>query len=138
MSDQVSPKGQGSHAEDDAPRPRDISIVQPPPPLHLHPLLQSLPQSTLLPIELVDILNHTYFLHLLATDQSKVIPPGKSLLSMMSKPHARERREDDLPTLQEKVEEVIHRAFWDEVHLSTVFSIGLLMQRSIRSSNSRH
>ncbi|KAI0063591.1 hypothetical protein BV25DRAFT_1883416 [Artomyces pyxidatus] len=105
MSDSVS--------NDGSPH-RDVSIVQAPPSLRPHPLLQSLPPATLLPTELIDLLNRTYLLHLLANDPSKVLPPGKSVLSMMAKPHAHERRNGELPTLHEKVEEVIHKAFWDE------------------------
>ncbi|KAF7361821.1 hypothetical protein MVEN_00526400 [Mycena venus] len=36
-----------------------------------------------LPFELAQVLNQTYFLHLLATEPETVIPDGKSLLSMM-------------------------------------------------------
>ncbi|TFY73311.1 hypothetical protein EWM64_g10702, partial [Hericium alpestre] len=73
-----------------------------------------MPPATLLPIELVDLLDETYFMHLLATDPAKVVPPGKSLLSMMTQREVREHKEGELPSLQEKVEEVIRRAFWDE------------------------
>ncbi|KAA1476805.1 hypothetical protein DENSPDRAFT_843893 [Dentipellis sp. KUC8613] len=93
---------------------RDMSVVRLPRATPPNPLLRSLPPATLLPIELVDLLNETYFLHLLATDPSKVLPPGKSLLSMMTQPHVREHKEGAIPGLQEKVEEVLHRAFWDE------------------------
>ncbi|KAI0311619.1 hypothetical protein OF83DRAFT_742947 [Amylostereum chailletii] len=99
---------------DGSPPGRNRSIVQVPPEGSPHPLLRSLPPATFLPAELLDILNHTYFLHLLATDSAQVLPPGKSILSMMSKPHARQPSTGEIPTLQEKVEEVIHKAFWDE------------------------
>ncbi|KII92090.1 hypothetical protein PLICRDRAFT_36878 [Plicaturopsis crispa FD-325 SS-3] len=70
---------------------------------------------TVLPLELVEVLNHTYFLHLLATDPSKVLPPGKSLLAMMSRSHIQgDRPHDTPPSLQEKVEDMVHQAFWDE------------------------
>lgn len=100
---------------------RDIHIVQPPRQMSPHPLLHSLSKDTRLPLELLDSLNQTYFLHLLVNDPEKVLPPGKSLLSVLSKPHARESRDTELPTLQEKVEEVIHKAFWDEVCLFADF-----------------
>jgi len=70
---------------------------------------------TQLPADLLDLLNQAYFLHLLANDPSKVLPAGKSLLSVMSRPHVRMHGDDELPTLQEKVEEMVHKAFWDEV-----------------------
>ena len=70
---------------------------------------------TQLPVDLLDLLNQAYFLHFLANDPSKVLPAGKSLLSVMSRPHVKRRGSDELPTLQEKVEEMVHKAFWDEV-----------------------
>jgi len=70
---------------------------------------------THLPADLLDLLNQTYFFHFLANDPSKVLPPGKSLLSVLSRPSVRQKRDDEPPALQEKVEEMIHKAFWDEV-----------------------
>lgn len=66
----------------------------------------------LLPLELVEILNRTYFHHLLATDPKRVVPPGKSLSSMLSG----SPKEGDVvkPTLRDKVEDLVHKAFWDE------------------------
>lgn len=112
-----------SSSDENHARRRDISIVQPPSQNAAHPLLHSLPNDTLLPLELLDALNQTYFLHLLVNHPEKVLPPGKSLLSVMLKPErAREKTEGELPTIQEKVEEVVHRAFWDEVRLSSLMS----------------
>ncbi|KAG6334249.1 hypothetical protein ID866_4840 [Astraeus odoratus] len=75
--------------------------------------LISNPDPLVLPFELVDILNKAYFLHLLAADRSQVLPPGKSLLSVMS--HAHTASEDGpKPTLRNKVEDLVHKAFWDE------------------------
>lgn len=82
-----------------------------------------------LPFELVEALNQTYFLHLLVTQPEKVIPPGKSLLSMMT--HANyvaseedEQNRDKLDqakaerqVIERKVKEVAHRAFWNEARL---------------------
>src|SRR5258707_12702477 len=86
------------------------------PPLTVpHPLLRSLPPLTRLPADLLDLLNQTYFLHILANDPSKVLPPGKSLLSVLSRPSVRQKRDDEPSRLQDKVEEMIHNAFWDEV-----------------------
>ena len=93
----------------------DSSIVHVPPITASHPLLRSLPPMTQLPVDLLDLLNQAYFLHLLANDPSKVLPAGKSLLSVMSRPHVMRRGNDELPTLQEKVEVMVHKAFWDEV-----------------------
>lgn len=76
----------------------------------------------LLPLELVEILNRTYFLHLLATDPKRVVPPGKSLVSMLSGP-PKEGEDAGKPTLRDKVEDLVHKAFWDEVrpHVLRIF-----------------
>lgn len=76
-------------------------------------------QPIALPVELVHALNQTYFLHLLANDPDKVIPPGKSLLSMLA--HSRvafqgsNRSDAGNDTLREGIRQVAQRAFWDEV-----------------------
>lgn len=70
-----------------------------------------------LPVELIDVLNNAYFLHILATDPAQILPPGKSLLSVMSR--ARSTADGDpKPTLHSKVEDIAHKAFWDEVRTS--------------------
>ncbi|KAF7971801.1 hypothetical protein HWV62_19879 [Athelia sp. TMB] len=68
---------------------------------------------TVLPLELVDSLNHAYFLHLLATDPKQVLPPGKSLLSMLSRSEAGKEKVD-AESIQNKVEQMMRRAFWNE------------------------
>ena len=96
---------------------RDISIVQPPS-LSTPLLPVSTLTPTVLPIELVQTLNHTFFLHLLATDPERVLPPGKSLLSMMSGPRtATQSTEGELPKLEDRVKDMVHRAFWKEVRV---------------------
>ena len=92
--------------------PAKISIVSPPS-ISSFPL-QLLSTTTLLPAELLDVLAHAYFLHVLATDAEKVLPPGKSLLSVMSNPNSL-TADSDAPTLQSRVEDLVHKAFWDEV-----------------------
>jgi hypothetical protein len=112
MSDTHAHISPGEHAESGSPNKTAIHV----PPLTLpHPLLRSLPPVTHLAADLLDLLNQTYFLHLLANDPSKLLPPGKSLLSVLSQPNKRQRRDDEPPTLHDKVEEMIHKAFWDEV-----------------------
>ncbi|TFK22560.1 hypothetical protein FA15DRAFT_622233 [Coprinopsis marcescibilis] len=68
-----------------------------------------------LPLELVEALNQAYFLHLLATHPDHVVPPGKSLLSMLlhSQMNSGEGQDKAKPLL-ERVKEVAHKAFWDE------------------------
>src|SRR5260221_9894653 len=69
-----------------------------------------------LPTELVDSLNQTYFLHLLVNDKDKVVPPGKSVLSMLMHSNFRLGQESDKqPDLVERVTEAAHKAFWKEV-----------------------
>ncbi|KAJ3528840.1 hypothetical protein NMY22_g9248 [Coprinellus aureogranulatus] len=72
-------------------------------------------QATL-PYELVESLNQVYFLHLLATEPERVIPPGKTLLSMMihSRMNTEKNKGDQAGNLLERVQEVAHRAFWNE------------------------
>ncbi|KAG8213694.1 hypothetical protein J3R82DRAFT_10392 [Butyriboletus roseoflavus] len=55
---------------------------------------------------------HT-FLHILATDPAQVLPPGKSLLSVMSGSHITADGDSKL-TLHNKVGDLVYKAFWDE------------------------
>ncbi|VDB87479.1 unnamed protein product [Peniophora sp. CBMAI 1063] len=100
------------------PQKDQLSGLQAPPYITTHPLLKALPESTFLPTELLGILNHTYFLHLLVTDPSKVVPPGKSLLSVLGKPHAQTWEPGRLHDIQTQVEDTIRRAFWDAAYES--------------------
>lgn len=72
-----------------------------------------------LPHELFESLNQVYFLHLLANEPERVVPPGKTLLSMMIHAHmnAEKTNDKDGENLLERVQEVAHRAFWNEVRL---------------------
>ncbi|KAJ7770142.1 hypothetical protein DFH07DRAFT_735706 [Mycena maculata] len=58
-----------------------------------------------------EVLNQTYFLHLLATEPETVIPHGKNLLSMMSrlKPPTEQPN-----TLHDRVEKAMKDAFWSQ------------------------
>nr|VWO96112.1 Uncharacterized protein [Ganoderma boninense] len=87
------------------------------PPTSSTPLLPvSTASPTVLPIELVQILNQTFFLHLLATDPQRVLPPGKSLLSMMSKPRSNSLVSDESQAkLEERVKDMVYSTFWKEV-----------------------
>ncbi|KAH8828022.1 hypothetical protein DL96DRAFT_1815319 [Flagelloscypha sp. PMI_526] len=71
--------------------------------------------SAAIPLDLVSVLNDTYFLHLLATDPSKVVPPGKSLVSMLQGSSVLPRdKADSHESIREKVTVSMHRAFWDK------------------------
>ena len=90
------------------------------------PLLSSHSQdSIVLPVELIELLNQAYFLHILATDAQKVLPPGKSLVSMLLKPNT--HHDEENAALKEKVEGVMFKAFWDEV----VLFISLALSNSV-------
>ncbi|KAI0373432.1 hypothetical protein BV20DRAFT_937795 [Pilatotrama ljubarskyi] len=92
----------------------ELPIVQLPP-LQTPLLPVSTLTPTVLPFELVQALNHTFFLHLLATDPERVLPPGKSLLSIMTSPRAQARAQDgEAPKLEGRVHDMVHKAFWDE------------------------
>lgn len=79
-------------------------------------------QQTLstLPLELIHALNQAYLLHHLATDPESVLPPGKTLLSMLAHaqvglPNEPPGRGDQDTALLDRVKEVAHKAFWTEV-----------------------
>ncbi|OJT09389.1 hypothetical protein TRAPUB_14137 [Trametes pubescens] len=94
------------------PNGQDNPIVQLPPiQTPLLPVQTTAP--TVLPLELVQELNHTFFLHLLATDPERVLPPGKSLLSTMTSPRA-QAREGEVPKLEGRVHDMVHKAFWED------------------------
>ncbi|KAF8806410.1 hypothetical protein BYT27DRAFT_7101663 [Phlegmacium glaucopus] len=59
----------------------------------------------------IESLNQIYFLRMLLTDPDTVIPPGKSLISMLT------NAKFDVPqenTILHSVTQVAHRAFWNE------------------------
>ena len=66
-----------------------LSALQAPPSITAHPLLKALPESTFLPAELLGILNHTYFLHLLVTDPAKVNIVHRECSSQFTNIHGR-------------------------------------------------
>ncbi|KAG6915463.1 hypothetical protein DXG01_011367 [Tephrocybe rancida] len=57
-----------------------------------------------------ELLQQAFFLHALATDPTKMLPPGKSLLAMM----ARAPPALAPSAVHARVEHVVHAAFWDE------------------------
>jgi hypothetical protein len=77
----------------------------------------------MLPDELVHVLNEVHFLHVLATAPSKVIPPGKSLLSMMVHSQHRSQPPPASDALHDRVEQAVHRAFWNEVPQKLPFAL---------------
>ncbi|KAG5353774.1 hypothetical protein C0989_002557 [Termitomyces sp. Mn162] len=57
-----------------------------------------------------ELLQQAFFLHALATEPARVLPPHKSLLAML----ARAPSAPPPSTLHARVERVVHKAFWDE------------------------
>jgi hypothetical protein len=78
-----------------------------------------------LPMDLVDSLERTHFLHVLATRPQSILPPGKSLVSALASTRQDDtsQPEPDVPaTLKNQVEKAVHRAFWDEVSPDVAWS----------------
>ncbi|CAL1707429.1 unnamed protein product [Somion occarium] len=110
MPAEVSSNNPSAEAAGSAEQPTPIPV---PPPLSTPLLPLSSFNTTVLPLELIEALNQTYFLHLLATEPEKILPPGKSLLSVMIHPNA-QTQEDPMASLKNRVEDLVHKAFWDE------------------------
>ena len=60
----------------------------------------------------LDLIEQTHFLRMLLADPDRVIPPGKSLLSMLTNAKFNEQKDS---AILDGVTQVAHRAFWDEV-----------------------
>jgi hypothetical protein len=82
-------------------------------------------QVSTLPPELLEQINEVYLLHSLATHPSKILPPGKSLLSTFSSRarHSGGTGSQASKTLKDQVSEVVTRAFWDEVPYSLLLCV---------------
>jgi hypothetical protein len=105
-----------NHKNGSSVKPSNLSSGYVPVPMSSSPAIPRFPASfstpTVLPMELYSLLNQAYQLHVLALEPQTILPPGKSLLSIMAQPHSEQH-----PTsaLQGRVEDMVHRAFWDEV-----------------------
>ena len=102
----VSSEASSSHENDTS-----ISsgpIVAPPPPA------PTFPHNTLQQAELAHALNQIWILHRLSTEPDTIVPPGKSLLSVTINPEAYTDN-DPMAPLRSQVENVVYKAFWDEV-----------------------
>ena len=83
-----------------------------------HPILIEYDTDSVFPLELVQELNQAYFLHNLARNPEGVLPPGKSLISILTQEklgHNIGKNEDQKADVQEQVAKTIHAAFWDVV-----------------------
>ncbi|KAF5354653.1 hypothetical protein D9756_005358 [Leucocoprinus leucothites] len=87
--------------------------------LHHSNLVQ--PDSSMnLSAELIQAVNRTYLLHFLAIDPDKILPPGKSLISVVTQERLvlldQQAENDGKPSparVQEQVTKTMQRAFWD-------------------------
>lgn len=89
-----------------------FSVVRLPPLSSLPPTISI--STSQLPVDLLASINEIFFLHTLALEPGKALPPGKSLISVLSRPHTTYRTEGE-PTLKDRVEASVHKAFWEEV-----------------------
>jgi hypothetical protein len=82
---------------------------------------------THLPIELVETIERIYFLHVLATEPTSILPPGKTLVSALASVQESSSTEqiDESSTLHSHVEQAVHRVFWDEV--SPILRFGFII-----------
>ena len=139
-------------SKDDKGKSPNISIVEPP------RIRRPLPGPSSKPPGLEDAdaefaleeeINEVFFFHTLATVPEEIIPPGKSLRSAITRSEGRSLFDDTPPSsssssaeakknpsLQQKISEIVHKAFWDEV-LSTVsnmqsFNIQPLLFRPLK------
>jgi hypothetical protein len=78
------------------------------------------PQN-MLPPELIQTIERTHTLHLLATRPKTVLPPGKTLVSALVSAAGRIETPEAPSALQTRVEQVVHTAFWDDVSLRLNF-----------------
>lgn len=86
---------------------------------HQRPILIEYDADAVFPLELVQEMNQAYFLHELARNPKEVLPPGKSLISIVTQEKLGRRigeNQDQKTDVQEQVTKVIHAAFWDVVH----------------------
>lgn len=91
---------------------KDVNFV-----IDLPDSTHKIPQITRhdLPLELLDRINEAYLLHTVAMQPSRILPPGKSILSVLS---SRSRPESAAPKdLRQQVSNIMLKAFWDEVLL---------------------
>jgi len=86
------------------------------------PALIRLDSGIKLSLELIRAVNRTYLLHLLTLDPDKVLPPGKSLIAVITQEklgQSEDSEKTEATSLRKQVKKVMQRAFWDVVRLSS-------------------
>jgi len=89
---------------------------------HQKPVLIRLDSGIKLSLELIRAVNRTYLLHLLTLDPDKVLPPGKSLIAVITQEklgQSEDSEKTETTTLRKQVKKVMQKAFWDLVRLSS-------------------
>lgn len=84
------------------------------------PVLIRLDSGIKLSLELIRAVNRTYLLHLLTLDPDKVLPPGKSLIAVITQEKLgqfEDSEKTEATSLRKQVKKVMQRAFWDVVRL---------------------
>jgi len=84
------------------------------------PVLIRLDSGMKLSLELIQAVNRTYLLHLLTLDPDKVLPPGKSLIAVITQEklgQSEDSEKTEATSLRKQVKKVVQRAFWDVVRL---------------------
>ncbi|GJJ06572.1 hypothetical protein Clacol_000765 [Clathrus columnatus] len=85
------------------------------------------------PMELLDRINETYLLHTVAMDPSEVLPPGKSVLSVLSsRTRLNTSEPDSSKSLKQQVSDIMFKAFWDEALESLESSIAAVQLARLR------
>lgn len=119
-------KTDGDVKNESADKPPNISIVDPP---AIQPSLPGPSSSTAdEDYAIEEEINEVFFFHTLATAPEDIVPPGKSLRSALTRSELRPPSGNGSsstsgpstggrknPSLQQKISEIVHRAFWDEV-----------------------
>ncbi|KXN85380.1 hypothetical protein AN958_11480 [Leucoagaricus sp. SymC.cos] len=84
-----------------------------------HPSLVQQSSRMLLPLELVQAIDQTYFLHILAIYPEKVLPPGKSLISVVTQEKLGDKEQEEAEkntttaVIEQQVTKAMRTAFWD-------------------------
>ena len=86
------------------------------------PSLIRLDSGIKLSLELIRAVNRTYLLHLLTLDPDKVLPPGKSLIAVITQEklgQSEDSEKTETTSLRKQIKKVMQKAFWDVVRLSS-------------------
>lgn len=69
------------------------------------------------------LIQDAQYLHILATQPSTILPPGKSLASIFSNTSDSSSSEEPKAQIEAQVSEIVHNAFWAEVRCTSICQI---------------